>query len=93
MAAILDFGSEQFSLFLSTKYSYTSYQVSSQNGPSVQEKFKIYFKDGGHGGQLEFWVETILAIFDLQVAPILPTMFRVNGPFSHCCLLYRALFN
>ena len=30
---------------------------------------------------LGFPIETILAIFDLQVTPMLPTMFRVNWPF------------
>ena len=47
---------------------------------SVQEKNRrIDFQNGGHLGCR---IETILAIFDLQVAPILPTKFRVNKPFS-----------
>ena len=29
-----------------------------------------------------FWIGTILAIFDLQVVPILPTKFRVNWSFG-----------
>ena len=33
----------------------------------------------GHPG---FTIGTILAIFDLQVTPVLPTKFRVNWPFS-----------
>ena len=50
---------------------------------SVQEgKFKINFHDGGRGGHLGFPIETILAIFDLQVTLILPTKFWVNGPFG-----------
>ena len=49
-------------------------------GLSVQEKRKIDFQDGGHGGHLGFPIETILAIFDLQVTPMLPTKYRVNWP-------------
>ena len=30
---------------------------------------------------LDFRIRIILAIFDLQVTPILPIKFRVNGPF------------
>ena len=52
-------------------------------GPSVQEKKqKIDFQDGGHGGHLGFPIGTILAIFDLQVTPMLPSKFGVNWPFS-----------
>ena len=32
-------------------------------------------------GHLGFLIRTILAIFDLQVVPILPTKFRVSWPF------------
>ena len=47
-------------------------------GISVQEKkFKIDFQDGSH---LAFLIETILAIFDLQVARVFPSKFRVNWP-------------
>ena len=47
-------------------------------GLSVQEKKrKIDFQDGGHLG---FPIGTILAIFDLQVIPMLPTKYRVNWP-------------
>ena len=35
-----------------------------------------------NGSQLGFTIGTILAIFDLQVTPMLPTKFRVNWPFS-----------
>ena len=52
-------------------------------GLSVQKKKrKIYFQDGGHGGHFEFSIETILAILDLQITPMLPTKFRVNWPFG-----------
>ena len=45
-------------------------------GLSAQEKKrKIDFQDGGHLG---FPIGTILATFDLQVTPMLPTKFQVN---------------
>ena len=51
-------------------------------GLSVQEKKrKIDFQDGGHGGNLGFPIGTILAIFDLQVTPMLPSKFGINGLF------------
>ena len=43
---------------------------------------KIDFQDGGGGGRLGFLVGTLLSIFNLQVAPILPTKFRVSWHFS-----------
>ena len=49
-------------------------------GLLVQEKFKIDFQDGHHGGHLGFPIRMILAIFDLQVTLILPIKFRVNWP-------------
>ena len=52
-------------------------------GLSVQEKKrKIDFQDGRHGGHLGFQIGTILAIFDLQVIPMLPSKFGVNWPFG-----------
>ena len=36
----------------------------------------------GHGGNLGFPIGTILAIFDLQVTPMLPSKFGVNWPFG-----------
>ena len=41
---------------------------------------KIDFQDGGHGNHLGFPIGTILAIFDLQVTPMLPTKYQVNWP-------------
>ena len=42
-------------------------------GLSVQEnKRKTDFQDGCHGGHLGFSIGTLLAIFDLQVTPMLP---------------------
>ena len=47
-------------------------------GLSAQEKKrKIDFQDDDHGGHLGFPIGTILATFDLQVTPMLPTKFRV----------------
>ena len=46
------------------------------------EKRKIDFQDSHHNGHLGFLIGTILAIFDLQVTPILPTDFHVNWPFE-----------
>ena len=47
-------------------------------GLSVQKKKrKINFQDIGHLG---FLIETILAIFDLEVTQMLPTKFRINLP-------------
>ena len=43
---------------------------------------KTDFKDGHHGGNLGFQIRTILAIFDVQVTPMLLTKFQVNWPFS-----------
>ena len=50
----------------------------------VQEKKrKLDFQDGSHGGHLAFLIGMIfLAIFDLQVTPMLPTKFQVNWPFT-----------
>ena len=42
------------------------------------EEAKIDFQDGGHGGHLGFLIGMILAIFDVQVTPMLPTKYRVN---------------
>ena len=38
-----------------------------------EEKWKIDFQDGRNGGHLGFPIETILAVFDLQVTPMLPS--------------------
>ena len=52
-------------------------------GILVQEKKrKIDFQDRGDGGHLGFPVETILAMFDLQVTPMLPIKFQVNWFFG-----------
>ena len=52
-------------------------------GLSVQEKKrKIDFQDGCHGAHPGFMIGTILAIFDLQVTPMLPSKFGVNWLFG-----------
>ena len=49
-------------------------------GLLVQEKKrKIDFQDGGHAGHPEFPISMILAIFDLQVTPMLPSKFESTG--------------
>ena len=44
----------------------------------MEKKRKIDFQDGRHDGHLGFPISTILAIFDLQVTPMLPRKFGVN---------------
>ena len=80
MAAILDFQSARFSLFLIYK-SPRCYLASLEAiGLSVQEKKrKIDFQDGCHLG---FPIGTIFAIFDLQVTPMLPSKFGGNWPYG-----------
>ena len=45
-------------------------------------ELKIDFQDGCHGGHLGFPIGMILAIFYLQVTPMLPSKFGVNWPFG-----------
>ena len=40
------------------------------------------FQNGDRSGTRGFSIETILATFNLQVTPILPTKFQVNWPFG-----------
>ena len=80
MAAILDFRSARFYLFLIYKSPRCFLASLESIGLSVQEKKqKIDFQDGCHIG---FPISTILAIFDLQVTPMLPSKFGVNWPFG-----------
>ena len=52
-------------------------------GLSVQEKKqKLGFQDGRHGRPLGFLIRTVLAIFDLQVTPMLPTKYQINWTFG-----------
>ena len=48
----------------------------------LDNKRKIDFQDGHHGGHLGFSIATILAIFEIQVTPMLPIKFGVNWPFG-----------
>ena len=61
-----------FSYFLSTSHPDVSYLVSSQ----------LAFAFRRRSGHLGFPISTILAVFDLQVTPMLPTKFGVNWPFG-----------
>ena len=69
-----------FSYFWSTSHLDASYQVSSQLAfwirRSGNKKKKKDFPDLG------FPIGTILAIFGLQVIPLLPTKFQANWPFG-----------
>ena len=79
MAVILDFLSERFSLVLIYKSPQCFLPSFKSIGfPVLEKKRKIDFQDGGHGNHLGFPIGTILAIFDLQVTPALPTKFGVN---------------
>ena len=40
----------------------------------------VEFLDGRHDGHHGFPIGMILAIFDLQVTPMLPTKYQVNWP-------------
>ena len=69
IAAILDFRTDRFQLFLIYKSpSFKSIGLSVQG-----KKRKTGFQDGGHGSHLGFPNRIILAVFDLQVTPMLPT--------------------
>ena len=82
MAAILGFRSQRFLLFCIYKSPQCFLSSYKSFGPSVREKKrKIDFQDGGHGGRLGFLIGMMLAIFDLQVTPMLPTKFQINCPF------------
>ena len=80
-AAILDFQSEWFLATFDLQHNLI--HTIKSTGLSVQEqKFKIDFQDGGHGSHLGFLTETVLAIFDLQVALVLHIKFLVNWSFD-----------
>ena len=69
-----------FLIYKSPQYFLPSFE---STGLSFQkEKRKIDFQDGCHGGHLGFPIGTILAIFDLQVIPMLLSKFGVNWPFG-----------
>ena len=77
---IFSFQSEQFYLLLIYKSSRYFQRSFKSIAHLVQEKkFKIDFQHGCYGDHLGFPISVILAIFGLQVTPILPIKFRVNG--------------
>ena len=72
-----------FSYFWSTCHPDASYQVSSQLAYWFRRRSKIIdFQDGCHSGQLGLPIQTILAIFDPQVNPMLPTKCQVSWPIG-----------
>ena len=77
IASILD--QNDFSYFLPTSYPDASNQFRVNWPFSSREEAKIDFQDGHH--DLGFPIRMILAIFDLQVTPMLP-IFQVNWPFG-----------
>ena len=88
VAAILISNRNNFSYFWSASHPNGQVQEKKQsflpsfesNGLSFQEKKrKIDFHEGGHHG---FSIGTILAIFILQITPMLPTNFQVNWPLG-----------
>ena len=77
MAAILDFQSEQFKLFLiykSPRSFLSSFESIGLSVPEEKRKKKKDFQDGDH---LWFPIGTILAVFDLQVTPMISAKFQV----------------
>ena len=63
-----------FSSFLFTSHPDASFQVSSQFAFQFRRRSeKLDFQDDGHGHHLGFPIRTILATFDLQVTPMLPS--------------------
>ena len=83
MAAILEFGSKRFWLFLIYKSPRCFLASFKSVGLLFQEKRKKKeFQNGRRGGHLGFRIGTSLAIFDSQVTPMLPTKFQVNWPFG-----------
>ena len=70
-------------LMLPTKFQVNCTPLPTPYDPG--EEVKIDFQDGRHGGHLGFPIRRILAIFDHQVTPMLPTKFPVNrlwGPLA-----------
>ena len=57
----------------------TMFQVNWPFGSGEEAIIKIVFQDSSHGGHLEF---PILAVFDVQVTPMLPIKFQVKLTFQ-----------
>ena len=75
---------DPFHLFLnymSSRYFLSSFESIGSGEGQIDfqnDGLKIVFQDGRNRGHVGFSIRTILAIFNLLVAPILPTKFRVN---------------
>ena len=67
---------KDFTDFWSTSHPNASYQVSGQLAFWFMKQ-KIGLQDGHHCGTFGFPIRMILAAFDLQVTPMLPTKFQV----------------
>ena len=63
-------------------YYQVSVQEKKQKKKKKKKKKKKEFYECDHGGHLGLPVGTILAIFYLQVTPMLPTKFHINLPFG-----------
>ena len=73
------FNLNHFSYFWCTSHPDASkFQVNwpVESGEEVKKRFSRWC----HGSHLGFFIKTILAIFDLQVTPMLPTKFWVKWP-------------
>ena len=74
---------KDFCYFCSTRHPNAPYEVSSQLAFRFRRRSELDFQDSNHGSHgLGFPIGTILAIFDLQVTPMLPTKFQVDWPFG-----------
>ena len=69
-----------FPYFWSTSHHYASYEFLVNWLFGSWKEVKTRFSRWHHGGHPGLPIETILAIFDLQATPMLPTKFQVNGP-------------
>ena len=83
MAAILDFLSKHFELFLIIKSPPSFLPRFESIVLSVQEKKgKMDSQVCRHGGHPGFPIGTIILFFYLEVTSMLPTKFQVNWPFG-----------
>ena len=79
MAANLDFRRNNFSndlIYKLFRYFLPRFQSLGHSVPG--KKHKIHFQAGTSGGHLGFYIDRILVFFNLLVASILPTEFKIN---------------
>ena len=69
---------KDFSYILFTNHLDASYKVSSQLDLRFRRRSEKNFRNRHYDGYIVFPIGTILAIFDLQITPMLPTKFQVN---------------